>query len=240
MRSFRQVLAICLAVSAFAVSPYRHSVRRLLRVLIGFFSVGLVVQAANAKPAALNDYGSFIDSRHFSTYCLLRDRGLTGSPTADAYTRDEVSCAELQALFAETFQLAREFLTTEMHYGLSDRPTPKRLALRILKLDELNSRQHFSLTDDACGRNPSCSSGAYFGRTFYADESPTINAYVVFSRHRAIRKPYDFESSVRHELMHVLLRVQRLSYLLDDKEEHALIARFLHWADKRHALRASR
>lgn len=240
----KRLVSALIFVFVLRAFPSHREISAFLRYLLGLFVLLLVIAAsvpAAAKPMpGLNDYGNLIDPAKFSSHCPLADPGISGSATTLAYTRGEVSCTDLQALYDATYRDAKEFLSTEMHYNISNKPSPKKLVLRVLRLDELNNPDNFSGTDRRCMFNPRCSSGGYYGRTFWADDTTNINSYVVFSRLKGIHKPYDFESSVRHELMHVLLRVQLLSLVLDDTEEHTLIARFLHWIDRRQAVRAAR
>lgn len=189
----------------------------------------LLIGTANAKPMpGLNDYGELISPNKFSTHCIVNDPGISGGATATVYSNGQVSCERIQHLYTEVYRLARDFLSAKK-YDLSRSAPAKQLTLRILTLAELNNPENFSQTDKRCMYNSNCASGAYFGRTFYADTSYNINAYVVYS---SVGGKYSFISTLKHELMHAILYRYQWNILLGN-EEHVLIDNFLEWKRSR-------
>jgi len=190
----------------------------------------LLSSIGHAKPTpGLNDYGVLLSPGRFTTHCVINDPGVSGSSTANAYTNGQISCSELQHLYTEIYTQAREYLTTRYKYDFNSPAPTKSLSLRILTLAELNNPDNFSQTNPKCMYNVKCDTGAYFGRTFYADTSSNINVYVV---HNALTGKYSFVSTLKHELMHAILYRYRWNYLLGESKEHALIDKFLVWRGK--------
>ena len=184
---------------------------------------------AYAKPiVGLNDYGELLSSDKFSTHCIIDDPGITGNPTINAYSHGQVDCKQIQKLYSDTYTHARDFLSSVYKFDFTKSAKIKTLSLRILTLAELNNPDNFSQTDKLCMYNAHCNSGAFFGRTFFADTSSNINVYVV---HSSVSGKYSFVSTLKHELMHAILYRYRWNYLNDD-DEHALIDKFLAWKKK--------
>lgn len=181
-----------------------------------------------AKSVGLSDYGKLLSKDKFSTHCLISDPGISGSDIVSAYSNGQITCGELQKLYSVTYFDMQNFLIFKKH-DFTKAPISRTLVLRVLTLAELNDPDNFSQTDSRCMYNIKCESGAFFGRTFYSDASSNINVYVTYPKQRPSSWKYSFVSSIKHELMHVILYRYGWNYPLNSKAEHALIDEFLLW-----------
>ncbi len=180
----------------------------------------------------LNDYGNLLAYNKFSEHCNVTDIGLSGGPTIQIYAHGQVGCDKLQKLYTDTYAHIYKFLGFN-NYDLTQTIGPKNIVLHILTLAELNNPENFSQTDKRCMYDIKCDSGAFFGRTFYSDHSSNINVYVVYPEQHPPSWKYSFESSIKHELMHVILYRYRLNRFMSDNSEHKLIDKFLIWDKSR-------
>jgi len=186
----------------------------------------LLASTAEAKSVpGINDYGQLLAPEKYSDYCIIKDPGVSGSITIDAYTHGQVTCDKLQSIYSDAYVQIRAYLTS-LNYDFSLPAPRKTLHLRILTLAELNEPDNFSQTDRRCMYDVKCSSGAFFGRTFYSEQSSNINIYVVYLQSPVAWK-FSFTSTIRHELMHAILYRYRWNIFL--KNEHELINNFLEW-----------
>lgn len=186
---------------------------------------------AKQKPG-LNDYGTFLGPNKFKAHCVISDPGISGKPTVDVYTHGQIDCQRLQKFVNQAYIDSRNFLEHE-GYVFFNNARVRNLTIRLLTLAELNNPENFSNTDKACMRDVDCESGAYFGRTFYEDGSYNINVYIAYKQLSGRYAKYSFLPTFKHELMHVILYRYKWHYSMDEKDEHALINRFLSWKNNK-------
>lgn len=192
----------------------------------------LLVSTVHAKPInGLHDYGELLSDSKFSTHCEINDPGISGNRTVDVYANGQISCASFQDAFIKTYSQILKYLS-QLNYDLKSPAMIKTLKIRVLNLSQMNDPNNFAETDAKCMYNSKCETGAYYGRSFFADSSSNINVYVVYPRTNVDWK-FSFSSTLKHELMHVILYRHHWNYMLFGDAEHKLIDRYLEWSRNR-------
>lgn len=173
-----------------------------------------------------NDAGNLLDNNKFAVRCAQFSYK---QDIIYVYGHEPLSCIEVNELYIKTHNQIDNFIIHYLHKPAKSIAS-KIINIRILTLAELNDPDNFSGTDKKCMYDFKCSTGAYFGRTFYSPYSNVINVYVVYGNYKGYYSQYSFISTFKHELVHAILNKCGLNYNLSDKEEHKIVYAFLEWA----------
>ena len=195
--------------------------KTIILFLLCLFSTGY---AKSFKGA--NDYGLLLDEQRFTTHCKPFEYK---NNMIYINGHESLSCADTQELLIRSYNQIASFISNYLHKVVNDDLAYNVIYIRVVTLAELNNQENFSNTEQKCMYNFKCDSGAYFGRTFYAEYTNNFNVYVVDGDYTGNYSQYSFVPTFKHELMHVILNKYALNSNLTQIEEHKLIYDFLEW-----------
>lgn len=165
-----------------------------------------------------------------SDICIIEDLGISGRPVAYIYTNKVISCELAQKLYTNTFISAYKYLFIYLNLN-KNLSLPKKIDIKIINLSELNDPRKFIDADKECMTNIKCSSGAYLGRTYYSYESNNITTYIAGNTPFENDSEFSLYSTLKHELMHIILFRYGIHDKLNEKQEHILIKNYLKYSN---------